>query len=243
LSETPWMEAPVHTLKRQNAYLIRLLEQAGLDSEQRDIAARVQTVFTDELHHRMKNLLAMVTAIVRQSIRSADSLAEAENAIGTRLIAMAKAHDLLLKSDWQSADLAMVIQGAIEQHNHASGRIVVQGEDIEVAAATILPLSLLFNELCTNAAKYGALSRDSGLVTLSWAPSADGKSLILRWVESGGPTVTQPGVRSFGTRLIETGIPHQFGGEGHLRFPPSGAEFEVIVPLARIRPVLPGPPA
>ena len=228
---------PGTTLKEQNATLLKLLEQqAGLDSQQRDIAARVQTVLTNELHHRMKNMLTVVTAIVRQSLRSADSLAGAEAAIGARLVAMAKAHDVLLKADWQAADLATVIRAAIEQHCDPSGRIVVQGEALKIASAAILPLSLLFNELCTNATKYGALSKDDGAVAISW--TRDAANLVLRWVESGGPPVAAPSVRGFGSRLIENGIPRQLGGTGLLSFPVSGAVFELTVPLARLRPVV-----
>lgn len=224
-------------LTAQNAYLTEMLRQAGLDAEAQVVAARIQTVLTDEIHHRMKNMLTMVTSIVRQSMRSAQTVEQAENAIGVRLIAMSKAHDLLLKADWQSAPLATVIEGAIEQHNTAAGRIQMQGDNIEVVSASILPLSLLLNELCTNATKYGALSCDGGMVTLSCEMDENAQSLILRWVESGGPPVTQPTTKSFGTRLIESGIPRQFGGTGHLSFPATGARFEMTVPLDRIMPV------
>jgi two-component sensor histidine kinase len=223
-------------LTAQNAYLTEMLRQAGLDAEAQVVAARIQTVLTDEIHHRMKNMLTMVTAVVRQSMRSAVSLADAETAIGARLIAMAKAHDLLLRADWKSADLKTVIQGAIEQHDPATGRIRVEGETIEIASSAILPLSLLLNELCTNAAKYGALSNESGIVTVSWARDASGASLILRWTESGGPPVTAPATKSFGTRLIESGIPRQFGAEGRLYYPPSGAQFELTALLERLQP-------
>ncbi len=226
---------PGTNLKEQNATLLKLLEQAGLDSQQRDIAARVQTVLTNELHHRMKNMLTMVTAIVRQSLRSADSLAVAEAAIGARLVAMAKAHDVLLKADWQAADLATVIRAAVEQHCNPAGRIAAQGEALQIVSAAILPLSLLFNELCTNATKYGALSKDDGAVTISW--TTDATNLVLCWVEKGGPPVVPPHLKSFGVRLIESGIPRQIGGTGLLSFPPPGAVFELTVPLARLQPV------
>ena len=227
---------PGTDLKEQNATLLKLLEQAGLDSQQRDIAARVQTVLTNELHHRMKNMLTMVTAIVRQSLRSADSLAVAEAAIGARLVAMAKAHDVLLKADWQAADLATVIRAAVEQHCNPAGRIAAQGEALQIVSAAILPLSLLFNELCTNATKYGALSKDDGAVTISW--TTDANNLVLCWVEKGGPPVVPPHLKSFGVRLIESGIPRQIGGTGLLSFPPPGAVFELTVPLARLQPVV-----
>jgi two-component sensor histidine kinase len=224
------------SLTEQNASLLKLLAQAGLDSQQRDIAERVQTVLTDELHHRMKNMLTMVTAIVRQSLRASSDLATAEAAISIRLIAMAKAHDILLKVNWQAADLATVVQSAIAQHESVAGRIMIEGESVEIGAAAILPLSLLFNELCTNATKYGALSKAGG-VSISWVMEPQSQSLAMRWIESGGPAVVAPGVKSFGTRLIESGIPRQFGGEGHLRFPASGAVFELNVPMERLRPL------
>lgn len=224
-------------LTAQNAYLTEMLRQAGLDAEAQIVAARIQSVLTDEIHHRMKNMLTMVTAVVRQSLRSSANLSDAETAIGTRLIAMAKAHDLLLKADLHSADLSMVVNGAIDQHNTVAGRIYVQGEVVEVASGCILPLSLLLNELCTNATKYGALSKEGGTVSVSWETDADGKVLTLRWGESGGPVVTEPGTKSFGTRLIESGIPRQFGGTGVISFAPSGVMFELIVPLDCLKPL------
>ncbi len=211
-----------------------MLVQAGLDAEAQVVAARIQSVLTDEIHHRMKNMLTMVTAIVRQSMRSATSLADAEAAISTRLIAMAKAHDLLLKAELKSARLGTVIHGAIEQHDTAQGRISVQGSDVDIVPSAILPLTLILNELCTNATKYGALSRAGGSVALTWALQTG--QLTLRWIEQGGPAVAPPGARSFGTRLIEDALPRQLGGRGHLAFPVSGVEFELIVPIEGLEP-------
>jgi two-component sensor histidine kinase len=219
------------SLKEQNLTLHKLLEQAGLDSAQRDIAERIQAVLTAELHHRMKNMLAMVTAIVRQSIRTATSLEAAERAIGARLIAMAKAHEVLLKADLATAGLTGIVRGATEQHNAALGRIVIEGEEIEIVAASVLPLTLMLNELCTNATKYGALSADTGHVSLSWNLDGAGKQITFRWIEAGGPVVAPPGPRSFGTRLIEEALPRQLGGTGHLSFPATGVEFTLTVPL------------
>lgn len=226
-------------LTAQNAYLTELLRQAGLDAEAQVVAARIQTVLTDEIHHRMKNMLTMVTAIVRQSMRSATSIAEAEAAISTRLIAMAKAHDLLLKADLKSASLSSIIHGAIEQHNTSAGRISITGGEVQIIPSSILPLTLILNELCTNATKYGALSRAGGSVALTWELDAGETGLTIRWVESGGPVVVAPTARSFGTRLIEGAIPRQLGGTGVLSFPPSGIEFALKIPFERLRPVIP----
>src|SRR5580700_3946846 len=97
------------SLITENAYLTEMLKQAGLDAQARDVAQRIQSVLTDEIHHRMKNMLTMVTAIVRQSVRSAPDLVHAEAAISTRLIAMARAQDLLLKAALHSAGLIEIV--------------------------------------------------------------------------------------------------------------------------------------
>ncbi len=226
-------------LTAHNAYLTEMLRQAGLDAEAQVVAARIQNVLMDEIHHRMKNMLTMVTAIVRQSMRSATTLAGAEAAISTRLIAMAKAHDLLLKADIKSASLTTIIHGAIEQHDTAVGRISIAGPEVQIIPASILPLTLILNELCTNATKYGALSRQGGSVALTWALDAQGTTLTLRWVESGGPLVMEPQARSFGTRLVEGAIPRQLGGIGVLSFPPSGVEFVLTIPFEALKPEVP----
>src|SRR3954470_12947661 len=151
----------------------RTPETSALDAQARDVAERIQSVLTEELHHRMKNMLTVVAAIVRQTMRTASSLADAEAAIGTRLVAMAKAHDLLLKANWNAADLASVIGSAVKQHDTAAGRINLHGPELQIASSAILPLCLAFNELCTNALKYGALSRPAGLVDVTWMVKDD----------------------------------------------------------------------
>jgi two-component sensor histidine kinase len=215
-------------LEAQNFRLSQLLEQAGLDSAKRDIAERVQQVLTEELHHRMTNMLTLVTAIVRQSLKTADSLPEAGRAIDARLMAMARAHDVLLKADLNTAGLASVILGAIEQHSSTLGRIDVQGDDIEIVSSAIVPITLMLNELCTNATKYGALSKKGGTVSLAWMKEGD--TITFRWTEAGGPAVFASGRKSFGSKLIENALPRQLGGRGKLSFPETGVEFELVVP-------------
>jgi len=221
----------------KNAYLTEMLKQAGLDAEARDVAQRIQSVLTDEIHHRMKNMLAMVTAIVRQSMRAATTLESAESAITARLIAMARAHDLLLKADVISAGLTGVIHAAVAQHCNGTDSIILTGEDMPVIPAAILPLSLIMNELCTNATKYGALSDARGSVLVTWAEDMARGALVLSWVEQGGPRVSVPGGKSFGSRLLEEAIPRQLGGFGRLSFPPDGVQFSLTVPLDRLRPL------
>jgi two-component sensor histidine kinase len=215
-------------LTSQNLDLKRLLELAAVNTAERDVADKIQGVLTEELHHRMKNMMTMVTAIVRQSLKTAHTLPEAARAIEARMMAMARAHDLLLKADLKAAGLAGIVFAAIEQHNSVMGRIEVSGDDFDIVSGAIVPVTLMLNELCTNAAKYGALSKEGGTVALSWTKKAD--SIVFHWVESGGPAVVAPGRRSLGSKLIEDALPRQLGGRGKLSFAETGVAFEFVVP-------------
>jgi two-component sensor histidine kinase len=219
---------PKSALVSQNLDLKRLLKLAAVNAAERDVSDKIQSVLTEELHHRMKNMLAMVTAIVRQSLKTAGSLPEAVRAIEMRLMAMSRAHDLLLKADLKTASLASVVLGAIEQHNSASRRIAVHGDDFEIVSSAIVPMTLMLNELCTNAAKYGALSREGGAVSLAW--TKEGDAIAFRWIEKGGPAVVVSDRRSLGSKLIEEALPRQLGGRAKLSFPAAGVEFEFVVP-------------
>jgi two-component sensor histidine kinase len=214
--------------------LQQLLEQAGLDAKAQVVAAQIQDVLMTEIHHRMKNMLAMVTAIVRQSLRSTVNIADAEAAICARLMAMAKAHDFLLAAGEKSASLTGVVRAAIEQHDTSLSRIIVRGDDIDIIPSSILPLSLALNELCTNATKYGALSIEAGSVTVGWVLDEADKSVRFKWIESGGPAVHAPRTKSLGTRLIEEALPRQLGGQARLVFHGTGVEFQLVVPQDRL---------
>jgi two-component sensor histidine kinase len=224
------------SLLAQNAQLTEMLKQAGLDAEAREVTQRIQSILTTEIHHRMKNMLAMVTAIVRQSMRSAKNLSEAENAIATRLIAMARAHDLLLKTDLASTPLSEIIAGAVAQHSSVDGCIIVAGKELQVVPSSILPLTLIVNELCTNATKYGSLSQAGGTVHLGWTRDVAHGAFVLTWVEKGGPPVCTPNIRNLGSRLLEEVIPRELAGFGQLSFPVAGAEFVLTLPLSKLQP-------
>src|SRR3972149_6068310 len=145
----------------------RLLAQAGIEAAERDAAEKLQLLLLEELHHRVKNTLTTVIAITSQSLRSAENVTQAQQAIASRLIALSRAHDLLLQKKWASADLADIVQAAIEPYEgQGAKRFDVHGDNIEVGAAAVLPLAMALNELCTNALKYGALSNAKGWVEI-----------------------------------------------------------------------------
>lgn len=169
---------------------------ARLRAEQR------QTVLNGELSHRMKNMLALVQAIATQTLRRSTDR-EALGSFERRLGALSSAHDVLLGKGWAAADLEAVarkVLGVI-----APDRVRIEGPDVEMGARAAVSLSLVLHELCTNAAKYGALSVEGGQVAVTWTIDAD-DVLTLDWRESGGPPPRPPERRGFGSRLINMGL-------------------------------------
>lgn len=214
----------------------RLLAQAGIDATQNEVAKRLQRLLLEELHHRVKNTLATVIGITSQSLRTADSLEDGRIAVESRLVALGRAHDLLLQANWARAKLTDVINAAIQPFdNHEVRRFTVQETPVEVVAAAVLPLTMSLNELCTNAVKYGALSSASGRVAIAATTDDNAQRLKLTWTETGGPAVEKPTQPSFGTRLIGR-LADQLHGSARLKYEPTGLVYELEVPLNELRP-------
>ena len=203
----------------------------------RDIEAakRLQRLLLRELHHRVKNTLATVIAITSQSLRTAQNLEEGRLAVESRLVALGRAHDLLLQTNSTGAKLTDVIRDAIEPFDsHDVQRFIVQDTDIDIGAGAVLPLTMSLNELCTNAVKYGALSNTTGRIDITSPVDEKAQRFKLTWTEKGGPAVQEPTRRSFGTRLINR-LAEQLQGDVRLRYEPAGVVYELDIPLAVLR--------
>ncbi|WP_336489728.1 sensor histidine kinase [Methylobacterium nigriterrae] len=200
-------------------------------------AEEEQATLNRELSHRMKNTLTMVQAIASQTLRNAPDLETAQEALAARLIALGRAHDILLSGSRESASLEAVVRGALAIHDDAQiGRLQVKGPFVHVGSRGALSLALMIHELATNAAKYGALSTPDGFVRLEWSLVQTGPEPTVRlcWTEHGGPPVTPPSRRGFGSRLIERGLAGSIDGEVGLSFPPEGVICELTAPLSGI---------
>jgi two-component sensor histidine kinase len=213
-----------------------LLAQAGIDAEQRENADKLQKLILEELHHRIKNTLATVSAIVSQSLRNATSIEHAQHAIESRLLALGHAHDLLLQARWSSAGLAPIVQGATEPFDsQGEAKFSIQGPDLNVASGAVIALAMTLNELCTNATKFGALSEPAGRIEIVWTIDQNNERLHLIWTEKGGPEVHAPTRRSFGTRMIET-LGQQLNGKVEMAYAPKGFVYALDVPLSSLKP-------
>ena len=213
----------------------RLLAQAGIDATENDNARRLQRLLLEELHHRVKNTLATVIAITSQSLRTAETLEKGRLAVESRLMALGKAHDLMLQANWATAKLTDVVRAAIGPFDSQDEqRFVVQETAMEIGAAAVLPIIMSLNELCTNAIKYGSLSNPRGRVDIESAVDEKTQRFKLTWTESGGPAVREPTRRSFGTRLIN-GLADQLHGGIRLRYEPKGLVYELDIPLSALQ--------
>lgn len=227
-------------LEIENLDLRRLLAQAGIDAAEQKGLEKLQRILLEELHHRVKNTLATVLAITSQSLRTAESLEHGRQAIADRLVALGRVHDLLLQTNWTSASLAAILKNAVEPFDSSgAGRFFVQSSDIEVSSAAVLPLAMVLNELCTNAAKYGALANADGRVDVTATVEHSGQQFRLRWAESGGPAVKKPTRRGFGTQLIEHSFVNQLRGQAQLTFEESGVVCVLDIPIASLAPPKP----
>ena len=211
-----------------------LLAQAGIDAKEREAADKLQKLVLGELHHRIKNTLATVSAIASQSLRTATSVQHAQQAIEGRLLALGRAHDLLMQVSWASAGLEMTIRNATEPYdNKGVGRFAVSGPEVDMGSGAVIALAMTLNELCTNATKFGALSDPSGIVKVDWTIDQASQQLTLSWIESGGALVNPPVRRSFGTRMMES-LGRQLNGTVRLAYPPSGFIYTLEVPIASL---------
>ena len=211
-----------------------LLAQAGIDAREREAADKLQKLILEELHHRIKNTLATVSAIASQSLRNVAGAEHAQHALEGRLLALGRAHDLLLQARWTSADLGKIVRGATEAFDSPDApKFAIEGPDVRMTSGAVIAISMTLNELCTNTTKFGALSVPAGRVAIAWTLDPKTQRLHLVWTETNGPAVQPPAQRSFGSRLIET-LGKQLKGEVQLRYEPSGFVYALDVPLASL---------
>jgi two-component sensor histidine kinase len=211
-----------------------LLEQAGIEAKEREAADKLQKLILGELHHRIKNTLTTVSAIATQSFRTSTSIEHGQRAMEGRLVALGRAHDLLMQISWSNASLVQTLGGAIEPYDsQGARRFHFNGPDVRITSGAVIALAMTLNELCTNTTKFGALSIPAGRVDISWTINDEKQRLRLTWTERGGPPVQHPTRRSFGTRMIES-LGQQLNGHVQLNYEPSGFAYLLDVPLGSI---------
>lgn len=230
----PWSDADLKSM-RDVAEIV--MNEIGL---RREIAARQkaedsQDLLIAELHHRVKNTLSTVQALIQLNLRSSPTMADFRGTIAGRIESLAKTHTLLTAKRWHAIGFRDILNSELEPYQQVA-RVSLSGPDFDLEAEVATTVGMVIHELTTNAAKYGALSSSAGAIEVRWtleamADHADPR-VTLDWRERGGPAVQEPGKKGFGSTLIERLIVRQFGGTATFKFARDGLRFHGAFPIA-----------
>jgi CHASE1-domain containing sensor protein len=187
-----------------------------------------------EMKHRIKNSIARMLAIARQTAANSSSMEEFTNSFGARLQAMAASQDMLTRSQWQKADLGSLLRTELEQvFGQNIDKVLLSGPPVELNENTTQALGLTFHELATNALKYGEAASERGALSVEWSVSREGgrRSLALKWRETSPSGIAAPSRTGFGTRLIDMNITRELSGRISRRFGDHELTIEIEIPL------------
>lgn len=204
-----------------------------VDITDRKHAEEQQALLVRELHHRVKNTLATVQAIMGSTARSVDNIEDFKTAIFGRIQSLAKTH-LLLADDVKAVEFADILRSELDAFDSGiGGRITLQGPEVPLTSQIAVPLGIAIHELTTNAAKHGALSVYGGKVEVTWSVTIDAtrRTLKFDWVESGGPPVKEPAREGFGSRLLDFVLPGQIQARTRIEYAPEGVRVHCSVPI------------
>ena len=230
-----WLEQTAKGEFDQHGRLLRI-KGLTVDITERKHAEERQDLLIAELDHRVKNVLARVAVVAMQTREGTTSIGEFFKALDGRIQSMAAAHSLLSQSRWHGVGLADLVRDQLAPYA-TDANAQISGPNIMLSAAATQAVAMVLHELITNAAKYGALSKPGGKVSIEWGKPSDGNPgamLKIDWREIGGPPVTPQTRSGFGTSLIRDLIPHELGGTIDLGFNTEGVCCAIGVPLNRL---------
>lgn len=210
---------------------------AAVDIGERKRAEERLKLVAAELDHRVRNTLGMIRSMLRMTATVASNKEELVGAVTGRIEAMARAHGLLTRTGWRGAGLRSLVTDELAPYAGSSRSTVsTDGPDILLRPSAAVSIALVIHELITNAAKYGALSQPTGTVRVSWRieGSAEEQRLHLEWIERGGPLVSPPVRRGFGSAILNRALAHEFGATVRIDFAPPGLSFVATAPLSRL---------
>jgi two-component sensor histidine kinase len=197
------------------------------------LADQHRNLMSQELAHRLKNVIATVQAVARQTFRNGGDPQELLHQFDGRLQSIADAQQLLLAGDPEHVDLRKAIESAVRPFEQQAGQLFdLSGPELKILSKASLSLALALHELATNASKYGALTTEDGRVEITWETHPE--QMVIRWIETGGPHVAQPTRKGFGSRMIEQLLAAELSGSAELLFEPAGLRCTIIAPLENI---------
>lgn len=230
---TRWMLWRNHALEFDANGAWSVAQSTGIDiTERKDLEERLE-LLVGELNHRVKNTLMVVQAMAQQTFRGADEPDRKVSTFTHRLSALSGAHDALSRTNWAGACLSDIVRQGLLICGPDDLRVDIAGPEVVMPASATVSLVMVLHELATNAMKYGALSGLAGRVSVRWSVRGDGM-VEIDWVESGGPVVTPPSRKGFGSRLLTEAVPRQLGGRVNLEYDAMGLRCQIAVPQDRM---------
>jgi PAS domain S-box-containing protein len=227
--EVRWIESRSFISYSSDASPQRVIG-VNIDVTDRKRAEERQGVLVAELDHRVKNVLATVSAIITQTQEASGSHVDFVTALNRRINSLARTHELLSESNWRGASLAEIVRR--EFAPYATGNAEVRGPSVTLKAEATQAVATVLHELTTNAAKYGAFSNRTGRVSVLWRRLQNGSRdrLVIEWQETAGPPVLAPSRSGYGTSIIRELIPFELGGAAELSFAPEGTRCRLEIP-------------
>lgn len=215
----------------------RQLEVKSYIEQKQEVADR-QKLLIRELHHRVKNTLANVRAMMGATAKSSSSVDDFVRDFSARIVSLADTHSMLTDDYWQMASLHKLLESELRHYDTSDkSRVVLQGPNVALVADIAIPIGMAFHELASNSSKYGALSSPNGRLEVRWSVSNSQAERLLNldWLENGGPRVKQPTRRGFGTTLLEKVVTVQCQAKVDLNYHPEGLRFAMALPLRDTR--------
>lgn len=236
--ERPFHPAVLANAVRSALRARRRQREVEAHLEERQRTHERQGLLIRELHHRVKNTLATVQGLLGATARSTRDVETFYHSFSDRIVSLGKTHNLLTEDYWQTAPLDDLLRNELGPYNDASEeRIVLHGPPVELAADLAVPTGMAIHELTTNAAKHGALTVAGGRIHVSWSVMQDEtqRTLNLDWIESGGPAVTAPQRRGFGSTLLQRVLAQQCNALVQIDYAAGGLRFHMEAPLTEER--------
>jgi light-regulated signal transduction histidine kinase (bacteriophytochrome) len=228
----PWTDADRETAEAIRGTIVEVvLRHNEQMSEERAKADVRQRMLNEELNHRVKNILAVIKSLVGHPIQDGRVLEDYVAALKGRIQALSHAHDQVVRGEG-GGSLEQLLSAELTPYRGRSVEVAFSGPSVWLDSRAYSVLALVLHELATNAAKYGALSRSGGNLSVNW--SLDEAGCEIRWVETGGPKVLMPSRSGFGSALVSRSIPFDLGGSSKVEFHPRGLVATLRVPTAHL---------
>jgi two-component sensor histidine kinase len=229
--EETFLDFSYHPIRDAEGNITGVFVQ-GMDRTEAVKAEHRQRLLIDELNHRVNNTLATVQSIASQTLRSTADAVTARDAFQARITALSKAHSMLSDRQWHDTEIGRLV--CQELSAYGDSQVSYAGPTLMVNSKSTIAIALLLHELATNAVRHGSLSMPEGRLLVSWQEDAE-DNLVLIWQEQGGPVVDKPSRRGFGSRLLDTVVTGELGGQIDMRFEPSGLFAQLVIPQASYR--------